>query len=129
MATHRAYITAAAFRRALEERLKNRSQAEKVHAYTLPRSSPNSRVKDLIDLALLVGENQLDRRKTFNALRLTFERRNMHALPTTLDAPPEDWQTPFEGLAEECGLQTNIARVFDSVREFAENVLADGMEQ
>ncbi len=103
--------------------------AEKVHAYTLPRSSPNSRVKDLIGLALLVGENQLDRRKAFNALRLTFERRNTHALPTTLNAPPEDWQTPFEALAEECGLLTNIAPVFDGVRRFTENVLASDMEQ
>ena len=103
--------------------------AEKIHAYTLPRSSPNSRVKDLIDLALLVGENQLDRRKAFNALRLTFERRHTHALPTTLNAPPEDWQTPFEALAEECGLQAKIAAVFDGVRKFAENVLAGGMEQ
>lgn len=103
--------------------------AEKIHAYTLPRSSANSRVKDLVDLALLIGENQLDRRKTFNALRLTFERRNTHALPTTLSAPPEDWQTPFEALAGECGLQIDIAGVFDSVRKFAENVLAGGMEQ
>lgn len=103
--------------------------AEKIHAYTLPRSSANSRVKDLVDLALLIGENQLDRRKTFNALRLTFERRNTHALPTTLSAPPEDWQTPFEALAGECGLQIDITGVFDSVRKFAENVLAGGMEQ
>jgi len=28
---------------------------EKLHAYTLPRSSTNSRVKDLVDLALLIG--------------------------------------------------------------------------
>lgn len=103
--------------------------AEKIHAYTLPRSSANSRVKDLVDLALLIGENQLDRRKAFNALRLTFERRNTHALPTTLSAPPENWQTPFEALAEECGLQANIAMVFDSVRMFAETVLAGGTEQ
>lgn len=103
--------------------------AEKIHAYTLPRTSANSRVKDLVDLALLIGENQLDRRKTFDALRLTFERRNTHALPITMNAPPENWQTPFEALAEECGLQTNIAGVFDSVRKFAENVLAGGMEQ
>lgn len=103
--------------------------AEKIHAYTLPRSSPNSRVKDLIDLALLVGENQFDRRKVFDALRLTFERRNTHALPTTLNAPPEDWQTPFEALAKECGLQTKIAAVFDCVRKFAQNVLAGDMEQ
>lgn len=103
--------------------------AEKIHAYTLPRNSANSRAKDLVDLALLIGENQLDRRKIFNALRLTFERRNTHALPTTLNAPPEDWQRPFEALAEECGLQANIASVFDSVRKFVENVLTGGMEQ
>jgi hypothetical protein len=29
--------------------------AEKIHAYTLPRSTQNSRVKDLVDLALLIG--------------------------------------------------------------------------
>ena len=37
MATHRAYITAAAFRRALEERLKNRSQAEQIDINRLRR--------------------------------------------------------------------------------------------
>lgn len=103
--------------------------AEKIHAYTLLRSSPNSRVKDLIDLALLVGENQIDRQKARNALRLTFERRNTHAFPSTLDAPPEGWQTPFEALAEECGLETKIDAVFDRVRKFAESVLAGDMEQ
>src|SRR5207247_428712 len=29
--------------------------AEKIHAYTLPRNAANSRVKDLVDLALLIG--------------------------------------------------------------------------
>ena len=33
--------------------------AEKLHAYTLPRSSANSRVKDLVDLALLVESGGL----------------------------------------------------------------------
>jgi hypothetical protein len=28
--------------------------AEKVHAYTLPRKTPNSRVKDLVDILLLI---------------------------------------------------------------------------
>ena len=37
MATHRAYTTAAAFRRALEERLKNRSQAEQIDINRLRR--------------------------------------------------------------------------------------------
>jgi hypothetical protein len=103
--------------------------AEKIHAYTLPRSSPNSRVKDLVDLALLVGDDPLDRRKVFDALHLTFERRGTHSLPASLSAPPQEWQTPFRALAEECGLQTDIASVYDNVRKFLENVLVGGMEQ
>jgi hypothetical protein len=103
--------------------------AEKIHAYTLPRSSPNSRVKDLVDLALLIADNQLDRQRVIDALHLTFDRRGTHALPTSLSVPPSEWQTPFRALAEECGLQTDIAAVFDNVRGFLENVLVGGMEQ
>jgi hypothetical protein len=103
--------------------------AEKIHAYTLPRSSPNSRVKDLVDMALLIADNQLDRRRVINALHLTFDRRGTHALPTSLSAPPPEWQTPFHALAEECGLKADIAAVFESVREFLETVLVGSMEQ
>jgi hypothetical protein len=46
-----------------------------------------------------------------------------------LSVPPPEWQTPFRALAEECGLQTDIAAVFDNVREYLENVLLDDMEQ
>jgi len=34
--------------------------AEKIHAYTLPRSATNSRVKDLVDMALLISDSTLD---------------------------------------------------------------------
>jgi nucleotidyltransferase AbiEii toxin of type IV toxin-antitoxin system len=94
--------------------------AEKVHAYTLPRSSPNSRVKDLVDLALLIGEGKLDREKCADALRLTFERRDTHHMPTTLGAPPHDWQIPFEALAKECGLRSDLSATFKIVRSFYE---------
>lgn len=97
--------------------------AEKIHAYTLPRSSQNSRVKDLVDLALLIGDGRLDRKRVANALHLTFARRETHALPATLIAPPEDWQTSFRALAEECGLDPDIAAVFENVQAFLENVL------
>jgi hypothetical protein len=46
-----------------------------------------------------------------------------------LSVPPPEWQTPFRALAEECGLQTDIAAVFNNVREYLENVLLDDMEQ
>lgn len=103
--------------------------AEKIHAYTLPRNSQNSRVKDLADLALLIDGGQLDRQRVVNALRLTFARRNTHALPASLSAPPEDWQTPFRALAEECGIDSNIAAVFDGVRTFFEDAVKGSMER
>jgi hypothetical protein len=101
--------------------------AEKIHAYTLPRNSPNSRVKDLVDLALLTGDNRLDPAKAFAALHLTFERRNTHALATSLNVPPEEWNMPFQVLAKECALRTDIAAVFEKVCTFFEKVLASGI--
>jgi hypothetical protein len=97
--------------------------AEKVHAYTLPRNTANSRVKDLVDLALLIGSGGLDKQRILDALRLTFERRETHDLPVDLVPPPADWQIPFQALAEECGLPTDVAEAFASVREFLEEIL------
>lgn len=103
--------------------------AEKIHAYTLPRSSQNSRVKDLVDLALLIGDGRLDRARVASALHLTFARRGTHALPATLIAPPEDWQTSFRALAEECELAPDIVVVFGELRAFFESVLTGNSEQ
>ena len=103
--------------------------AEKIHAYTLPRNAANSRVKDLVDLALLIGSGGLDKQRIMDALRLTFERRRTHDLPASMVPPPEDWQVPFHAFAEECGLPTDIASVFAGVQEFVEEVLAQRTER
>jgi hypothetical protein len=97
--------------------------AEKIHAYTLPRNAANSRVKDLVDLALLIGSGGLDKQRILEALRLTFERRGTHDLASLLP-PPADWQIPFQALAEECGLPTDVAAVFAGVQGFLGEVLA-----
>jgi hypothetical protein len=103
--------------------------AEKIHAYTLPRSAANSRVKDLVDLALLIGAGGLDQQRILDALRLTFDRRGTHDLPAGLIPPPADWQIPFHALAEECGLPTDVAAVFLGVQEFLGEVLAERTER
>jgi len=103
--------------------------AEKIHAYTLPRNAANSRVKDLVDLALLIGSGGLDKERIMEALRLIFERRGTHNLPANLVPPPADWQVPFHALAEECGLPTDVAEVFAGVQEFLEEVLAQRTER
>ena len=103
--------------------------AEKIHAYTLPRNAANSRVKDLVDLALLIGSGGLDKPRIMEALRLTFERRGTHDLPASLVPPPADWQVPFHALAEECGLPTDVAAVFAGIQKFVEEVLAQRTER
>ena len=103
--------------------------AEKIHAYTLPRNAANSRVKDLVDLALLIGSGGLDKQRILEALRLTFERRGTHDLPANLLPPPADWQVPFHALAEECRLPTDVAGVFAGVQKFVEEVLAQRTER
>jgi hypothetical protein len=96
--------------------------AEKIHAYTLPRSAANSRVKDLVDLAILIKSGGLEKRRILDALHLTFERRGTHNLPVALVPPPVDWQIPFRNLAEECGLPTDVAAVFATVQQFLDEV-------
>ena len=98
--------------------------AEKIHAYTLPRNSPNSRVKDLVDLGLLIG-GDLDRKRILDALHLTFDRRETHPLPTALDAPSPEWMIPFQTLADECGMQPDLAAAFERVAKFYQEVRSD----
>ena len=103
--------------------------AEKLHAYTLPRNNANSRVKDLVDLALLIRSGGLDKQRILDALLLTFERRGTHELPAGLVPPPADWQIPFHALAGECGLPTDVPAVVARVQEFLEKVLAQRRER
>ena len=103
--------------------------AEKIHAYTLPRNTLNSRVKDLVDFALLIGSGGLDKQRILEALVLTFERRGTHDLLADLRPPPADWTVPFQALAEECGLSADVAIVFAGVKQFLEEVIGRSMER
>ncbi len=92
--------------------------AEKIHAYTVPRPSLNSRVRDLVDLHLLITSGSLDLSLCAEALRRTFERRNTHELPKELVAPPADWDRPFRALAEECHIEIGYREAFDTLLHF-----------
>jgi len=79
--------------------------AEKIHAYTFPwQERDNTRVKDLVDLVLLVHSGQLDPKHVRQALRATFEIRGTHSLPVQLPMPPAEWREPYAALAQELGL-------------------------
>jgi hypothetical protein len=72
--------------------------AEKLHAYTRPRTH-QTRVKDLVDLVLLIAELGLEGGpRVWQILEDTFSSYATHPLPTstTLPAPPEAWQDSFK---------------------------------
>jgi hypothetical protein len=93
---------------------KEQQFAEKLHAYTLPRTS-NSRVKDLVDLVLLLDLG-LDEAMLPAALRATFERRKTHVLPDPIPDAPADWAKPFAKLAGDCGLSLDARAAIAKVR-------------
>ncbi len=70
--------------------------AEKIHAYTVPRQSENSRVKDLVDLYLIVKNEKLNPELLKQCLMETFSRRETHDFSTELKAPPLSWEKPFK---------------------------------
>ncbi|MBS1825957.1 MAG: nucleotidyl transferase AbiEii/AbiGii toxin family protein [Acidobacteria bacterium] len=92
--------------------------AEKIHAYTLPRTNPNSRVRDLVDLYLLTASGALDRGRCADALRRTFERRATCEVPTELTPPPPEWARPFRAMADDCELEIECQAAFEIVQGF-----------
>lgn len=93
--------------------------AEKLHAYTLPRpGAMNSRVRDLVDMVLLIRSHTLNQMKTVEALQITFTRRKTHAVPDVLSSPPGDWEGPFDALAQECGLKIGLEEAFLAVKNY-----------
>src|SRR6185437_37422 len=98
--------------------------AEKLHAYTLPRGgAANSRVRDLVDMVLLIQSETLNKAVCLEALQRTFERRGTHALPEILERPPAAWEKPFKRLAQECRLDPSASKAFAELSRFFATVV------
>lgn len=103
--------------------------AEKLHAYTLPRARPNSRLKDLPDLALLAGVKPLDSKRVRAALEQTFGFRKTHDLPTALPEPPATWAAPYAAMAAEDQLAwSTLTDVIAAARAFLDPVLGGSLD-
>lgn len=98
--------------------------AEKLHAYTLPRKRPNSRVKDLPDIALLASVREIEGLRLRSALDQTFTSRKTHALPRALPDPPPAWTAPYGRMTAEDELPwSDLAELTRAVRGFLDPVL------
>ena len=98
--------------------------AEKLHAYTLPRERPNSRVKDLPDIALLATAREIKGAELKAAIDKTFAHRGTHPVPDRVPDPPDAWGPVYERMAGEDGLSwRSLEDVTAAVREFVDAVL------
>ena len=76
--------------------------AEKVHSYTLPRTGRiNSRVKDLVDLVLILDKDAPAPDSVRPAIQATFDHRGTHEIPVTIPAAPPTWTSSFTAMAKE----------------------------
>jgi hypothetical protein len=75
--------------------------AEKLHAYTREYGErPNTRVKDLPDLVILI-EQGLDADAAFRAAEHVFRVRETHELPQELADPPAGWEPRYARYVDE----------------------------
>lgn len=98
-----------------------RHAAEKLHAYAriYAHERPSSRVKDLVDLALLVEQGLLEVGPFIRAVQAVFAERDGVAPPRDLPEPPGDWRVPFASMAAEIGLsEQSLATAAALVRHF-----------
>ncbi|MGW7219856.1 nucleotidyl transferase AbiEii/AbiGii toxin family protein [Streptomyces sp. NPDC054826] len=94
--------------------------AEKLHAFTRDYGDrPNTRVKDLVDLVLLIESGLVPDMSVVDAVRHVFTIRATHEVPAVLPEPPPSWAQIYPELAE--GLTNTPPRLdsaLDLVREF-----------
>ncbi len=99
--------------------------AEKLHALTLPRSQPNSRLKDLVDVALLSALDGHDAPLLRHAIDRTFAFRASHPVPERLPEPPREWTAQYARMQRDEGLAwATLDDVMRAARTFLDPVLA-----
>lgn len=94
--------------------------AEKVHAFTLPwENRENTRVKDLVDIILILESSPPEPEIARVALERIFKGRGTHALPPAIPDPPATWVGSYGAEAAEIGLtHVNIEDATNLLREY-----------
>jgi len=84
-----------------------RHAAEKLHAIARDYSDrDNSRVRDLVDVVLLLEHDALDAKKVADAARAVWAERDNSTPPAVLPPLPDDWPDRYHRLASQHDLQT-----------------------
>ena len=99
--------------------------AEKIHAYTKRYSGREStRVKDLVDMALLLTGSQIKDDVLVKTLREVFSARGTPDVPVALPPPPASWRAVYAHLAADLP----IPETSDGAHRFVANALATALK-
>lgn len=80
--------------------------AEKIHAYSYPREKrPFSRIRDLVDMNLIIEQGLLRKDLVKLAIEETFKRRGTHEIPEDLEVPPDNVGDTYAVMAKDCGVE------------------------
>jgi predicted nucleotidyltransferase component of viral defense system len=102
--------------------------AEKLHAYTLPRTAENTRVKDLVDLVSIAKSDSIAGDQLLASVRATFAARATHDPPAALPAPPTSWGVAFRELSSAIGITVStVDEGYEVAGRFWNPVLAGGV--
>lgn len=92
--------------------------ANKIHAYSRPRLTENSRVEDIIDMSLLIDCGLVED-KIRLALSKVFAGSADHQLvPKELKTPPLSWKKEFDVIAQRRNLPLSLNQAFQKVTDF-----------
>ncbi|MFC4050478.1 nucleotidyl transferase AbiEii/AbiGii toxin family protein [Actinomadura syzygii] len=94
--------------------------AEKLHALTRDYGSrPNTRVKDLVDIVLLIEDGLTADKPLLDVVNHVFAVRATHPVPTAILDPPPVWAKDYPMLAEDLTLaDPDLTTALDLLRKF-----------
>jgi hypothetical protein len=94
--------------------------AEKLHALTRTYGDrPNTRVRDLADLVLLIEAGRVEPLEAYRATSWVFAARATHDLPDEIPDPPAFWSEPYAALVHDLRVQAvTIGQAMTCLRRF-----------
>jgi hypothetical protein len=102
--------------------------AEKLHALTRDYGlRPNTRVKDLVDLLLLIHDGLSPDEHLLAVVRHVFMVRATHQVPTGIPDPPPAWRDEYPALAASAELnEQDLPTALDTLRAFWAQAISTG---
>jgi hypothetical protein len=114
--------------RTIESADRRQHFAEKLHAFTRDYGlRPNTRVKDLVDLLLLIHDGLSPDRDLQTVVRHVFTVRATHPVPTGIPDPPPTWRDEYPAIAANAALdEQDLPAALDALRAFWARTISTG---